>query len=226
MSVGIPHYRKKIEAHYGNNNGFGFLKICDEANISFDFEHFGLVCEFEQPTKIDLYDDAYVLEDGPRALAETFGPLILRNVVGSPCDCGEGRKNIFPHLSFHIDRAQTHENQYTYLFRDPNDKEHIKPRTTSTVVLANIVAYLQTVKENQTAVKDIGRKALYDIFQSKDLTKAILCYGNPGTNQTARVRLSLSIIERHCMRATTLPAKAMQLARDIFTTKFSSMPFQ
>jgi alpha-ketoglutarate-dependent taurine dioxygenase len=41
------------------------------------------------------------------------------------------------------------------------------------VVIANIVAYLQSVKESPAAVREKGRKALYEIFDSENLESAM-----------------------------------------------------
>ncbi|MBT3766322.1 MAG: hypothetical protein HN578_13805 [Rhodospirillales bacterium] len=173
VSVAIPYYKKNIEAHYGKSKDFQFNRICENADIPFDFEHFGLACEFKQPTQILLFNEQYVLEDGPRKLAETFGPLIIRNASAVVGEQDASQRNIFPHLSFHVDRGRDHENQYTCLFRDPKDSIHHKPRGTSTVVIANIVAYLQSVKESPAAVREKGRKALYEIFDSENLESAM-----------------------------------------------------
>lgn len=131
------------------------------------------MCEFEQPTQIILFDDKYVLEDGPRKLAETFGLLIIRNASAIVGEDDASQRNIFPHLCFHIDRGRDHEYQYTCLFRDTKDSTHHKPSGTSTVVIANIVAYLQSIKESPAAANDKGQKTSYEIFESEKLESAM-----------------------------------------------------
>ncbi len=163
----IPDYGAKISEHYAGLIGTGLGDICRRTSISFDFSSFGLVVAFERPQEINLYDSDLVLDQDAKEAIRQFGPVILRNAYMSSKCRSEGQRNIFPDLSFHIDRGSTQDNQYSLFCRDPFDEIQKAPRESSTLLIANIVGHLQAKKEGQ-APPDQPKK-LYAIFDNEDL---------------------------------------------------------
>lgn len=157
-SVAIANYAGKLASHYGAD-----VRADD---VPFDFLHFGVVCEFAEPVELRLYDSGRVLDQGVRAIIERFGPLILRNAYLPAEQRMSGQRNIFPSLSFHLDRGKTQADCYSLFCRDPFDQAQRQPRTSSTLILANRTAYLQAMGEGQ------GRhefRSLYTLFAEHDL---------------------------------------------------------
>jgi len=167
VRAAIPDYGGKISEHYAGLIGNGLAEICRRTSIPFDFSSFGLVVAFDRPQEIDLYDQDFVLDEDVKEAIAQFGPVILRNVYMSSKCRSEGQRNIFPDLSFHIDRGSTQENQYSLFCRDPFDAVQKAPRESSTLLIANIVGYLQAKKEGQTPPD--RPKKLYAIFGNEDL---------------------------------------------------------
>jgi hypothetical protein len=147
--VAIPRYGEEIRRHYDDIIGADLKGICARAGVPFDFRHFGIVCEFDEPFEVQMHDDELVLDQDVKGLIDIFGPVILKNAFLRTAGRRHGQKNIFPHLHFHFDRAPTHANQFSLFTRDPFDPEQLSPRSASTVFVANIAAYLQCRRERQ-----------------------------------------------------------------------------
>ena len=157
----IPHYGQRIARHYG----------CDLAQtpVGFDFGCFGLHCAFESPTEIDLYSSDLRLCDTVRDLIARFGPVTFANAYMA-ADKREGQRNIFPSLDFHYDRAPEHENQYSLFHRDPFCKIQKEPRKSTTLILANTVAYLQEIKEGGDLSKF---RSLHHLFEQEHIPNLV-----------------------------------------------------
>ena len=123
--------------------------------------------EFDTAQEIEGYDQNHALSDNVKELLRQFGPLIIRNAYMSSKCRAEGQRNIFPDLRFHIDRGSTQENQYSLFCRDPFDPEQMAPRKSSTLIVANIVAFLQAHQEGQNQTNP--HQTLYTIFNNEDL---------------------------------------------------------
>ncbi len=156
--LAIPNYAKRIAAHYG--------VALDGIDIPFDFQHFGLVIDFDKPVELQLYDEDRVLDDGLRGLIERFGPIALRNAYLPERSRTEAQRNIFQNLSFHQDRGGTQEDCYSLFWRDPFDPVHWAARTSSTLFLANVVAYLQALREGHGKHEF---KGLYKLFENEEV---------------------------------------------------------
>lgn len=166
--IAIPEYAKNIARHY--SCGDGLNAICHSTSIDFDFRNFGFVCEFDRPIELDLYDDDHTLDDGVREIVSRFGPLIIRNAQ-IPAG-GDPQRNIFSNLNFHFDRGSNQTGQYSLFVRDPLDPVQTKPRTSSTVFVANIVAHLQYAREQRNQPEKLAWQTRYDIFD-KDIMGAL-----------------------------------------------------
>ncbi|MDA1090565.1 MAG: hypothetical protein O3A85_09670 [Proteobacteria bacterium] len=168
LRVAISDYGKKIADYYDGIIGTGIDEIIRRTCIPFDFTHFGMIIEFDAPQEIEAYDQDFALSETVKDLLRQFGPLIIRNAYMSTKCRAEGQRNIFPDLRFHIDRGSTQDNQYSLFCRDPFDAVQKAPRTSSTLLVANIVGYLQALKEGQTPSSP--QQTLYTIFNDQDLT--------------------------------------------------------
>ena len=159
--VAIPDYGRRIARHYG----------CDLAGVPVDFDFgrfgsFGLRCAFESPTEIDLYSSDLRLCDTVRDLIARFGPITFSNAYMA-ADKRKGQRNIFPSLDFHYDRAPSHENQYSLFHRNPFDEIQMEPRKSTTLILANVVAYLQEMKEGGDLSKF---RSLHHLFEGEAIS--------------------------------------------------------
>jgi len=164
--IAIPDYANNIARHY--SCGAGLAAICHSTSIDFDLRNFGFVCEFDRPLELDLYDQDQTLDDGVREIVRRFGPVIIRNAQ-IPAD-GKPQRNIFGNLNFHFDRGSNQLGQYSLFVRDPLDPVQARPRTSSTVFVANIVAHLQYAKEQRRQPEDLAWQARYDIFLKENLS--------------------------------------------------------
>jgi len=156
--IAIPDYGTRIERHYGQR-----LSALD---IDFPFRHFGLSIAFKTPVEIVVHDDERRLDEGARTLLHCFGPLTLRNAYLPKCARTYAQRNVFPSLSFHVDRGSTQDDSISLFWRDPFDPVQRQPRSSSTLVLANAAAYLQAVKEGHGEHK---LKLLYQLFKEQNI---------------------------------------------------------
>jgi len=168
--IAIPEYANNIARHY--SCGGGLDAICRSTSIDFDFRNFGFVCEFDRPIELDLYDQDYTLDDSVRSIIHRFGPIIIRNAQLPSDSDGEPQRNIFSNLNFHFDRGSNQPTQYSLFTRDPHDPVQSKPRTSSTVFVANIVAHLQYAREQRRRPEELAWQTRYDIFL-KDISSAL-----------------------------------------------------
>lgn len=160
--IAIPDYREKVAHYYA---AFGDLNaVCQRTAVEFGFPNFGLVCEFDRPFELALHDDAQNLDAGVRDMVRRFGPLIVRNAQVPADTTGLQQRNIFSDLAFHFDRGANQPAQYSLFIRDPLDPVQAKPRTSSTVFVANIVAHLQQAVERGCRPEDLKQQSRYEIF--------------------------------------------------------------
>jgi hypothetical protein len=137
--IAIPDYAANLEHHYGQPPA--------STGIEFGFHHFGLLIDFDKPSELAPYDDRWRLAAPLRELVSRFGPVALSNVHLPAARRNEGQRNIFPSLDFHFDRGPAQDNQYSLFVRDPFDDIQRAPRRSSTLVIANAVAWLQHHRE-------------------------------------------------------------------------------
>lgn len=165
--MAIPGYGEKIAAHYRPLLPKGLKELCSTVGIPFDFPGFGLICEFEKPVELKIYDAEYVLDAGLRDAIGILGPLIFRNAYMAEKCRKETHNQIFPDLNFHIDRGSGQDNQYSLFSRDPFDPVQKAPRRSSTLIAPTIVGHLQAMKEEQDPPN--RKQTLYLVFMDEDL---------------------------------------------------------
>lgn len=168
--IAIPYYEDKINAHYSASTGKKVKDLAGFFEIPFGFTHFGLIIRLDEPTEIQVHDNDMHLDDNLRGLIKRFGPVILKNAYSASEGRDTVQKNIFQNLRFHYDRGRTMENQYSLYTRNPFDPAQKKPRDTSTLFLANIIAHMQCMKEEGCKTPDEkGLRPNYDIFLNDDM---------------------------------------------------------
>ncbi len=158
----IPNHAENVKKHYGNRAAISIVPI--------EFPHFGSVFEFDQAVEIPVFDENRTLDQGLRQIVKAFGPIILRNAYLPARHRHEGQRNIFPSLRFHVDRGSTQEDCYSLFWRDPFDETHKMPRTSSTLIVANAVAYLQAYNEGDRTAQF---KSLYQLFETETMSEMV-----------------------------------------------------
>ena len=163
----IPGYPENIARHFAGLIDGTLESMCRKASVPVPHQDFGLTIDFDRPLEIKIYDQAYVLDRLLRKMIARFGPVVLRNVYMSEKCRAEGQRNIFPHLSFHLDRGYNQDKQYSLFCRDPFDEVQKDPRRSSTLVAGNMVCYLQKMLEADGAASPLGAQC--DLFKGGNL---------------------------------------------------------
>ena len=138
----IPDLKTRLKDYFpeGQNIVDG-LKDCP-------FGQFGAVFEPPEEIYIDLFDENFVLFQPVKDLIRRHGVCLMRNVRLTTPLADSFQKNIFPDLSFHVDRAPVFQNQYSLFYRNPSDEVQRHPRKSSTLILPNEAARAQGTMEN------------------------------------------------------------------------------
>ena len=172
LSIPISNYQNQIKGYYSQYIKGDIFELCEKAGIAnaFGFHSFGLVIEFKSETICKMHNEEKQLISQVKELVRQFGVVIFRNVVLHQSIKGMCHQNNFPHLNFHTDRGEQHENKYSLYTRDPYDIEQKSPRKASTIFIDNSVAYLQAYVEKQLKPGEVGRRGHYDIFRNSDLS--------------------------------------------------------
>lgn len=169
-TIAIPHYDERIARHYCDIAPDGLKRACRQADIPFELRHFGLVVSFAVATEIAIHDTEMALDESVRRLVGSFGPVVFRNAHIESSVRERFHRNIFPHLKFHVDRNSAMPNQFSCFTRDPFDAEQRRPRASSTVFVANIVAWLEMVRSGRCAANaERGVRASYELFNGQDM---------------------------------------------------------
>jgi hypothetical protein len=170
-NVGIANYAEHIIAHYPNElDGRTPAELSGLLGSAFDFVHFGLILNFESQTDLILNDAEKKLVPDMRSLVDTFGPIVLRNACLESAAQEPAQRNIFPHMRFHYDRSALQESQISLFSRDPNDPEQRFPRQSSTLFVANVVAWLQSEREGLSGSDNApSLRASYDLFAEQNV---------------------------------------------------------
>ncbi len=156
----IPNYAENVQRHYGDQAVRSVVPI--------EFPHFGSVFEFDRAIELPVFDENRTLDRGLRGIVEALGPVILRNAYLPARHRLEGQRNIFPSLRFHVDRGSTQEDCFSLFWRDPFDEIHKTPRTSSTLIVANAVAFLQALSEGD---RTDSLKSPYQLFEAEDMSE-------------------------------------------------------
>ncbi|MDH5179319.1 MAG: hypothetical protein OEY07_06600 [Gammaproteobacteria bacterium] len=182
LSFVIPDYAQEIEQHYADLLPSGLQDCIRQCGIPFHFTRFGLEVRFDRPVELELHDDEMNLDKGVKALVDRYGPVVFKNAYLSSARRSMGHRNRFPHLSFHVDRSVNQPTPYSIFTRDPFDPVQMEPRTASTLLIANIVGYLQCVRERQCdPATERGTRTQYNLFQMTDMNSV---FGKLVLNQT------------------------------------------
>ncbi len=164
--IAIPDYGATVARHYAAVAPEGLAAVSTLAGIPFDLPQFGLIIDFEQMAQVNVHTTDMALDDSVRALVGRFGVVVFRNA----CIAGAARRmfhrNIFSHLQFHVDRGPNAANQYSCFTRDPEDAAQRQPRASSTLFIANIVAWLESVHTGDSAPgRERGTRANYNLYR-------------------------------------------------------------
>ena len=176
LSFIISEYKGKILAHYNKFIGGDLIALCNEADIpyAFVFDHLGLLAECTQKSELPLHNSAMQLNERLKPLIEKFGVVVFRNAYLSSDIIDMCHRNNFPHLNFHRDRGELHENGYSLYTRNPFDALQKDPRKASTLFIDNAVAYLQGKVEKLIKDDEKGRRGHYSIFTQVESIEHLL----------------------------------------------------
>lgn len=163
----IPGQPAQIQAHYADLVTGPLDAMSRAAGQNPPQANFGILIAFGGPTEVRVYDEDFVLDGMLRRVIGEFGSMILRNAYMPGANRAEGQRNIFPDLSFHIDRGSNQEEQYSLFCRDPFDAVQRKPRGSSTLIACNMVCYLQKMREAGGVAAPLGTQC--NIFRDADL---------------------------------------------------------
>ena len=170
VRIVIPNYFKALQKFYGESLIPDQNSIEQESGLPLPFKHFGIELKFRDSTTLYLHNQENQLEGDLKPLMQTFGAVILKNVVFESSIREEHHRNRFPHLKFHRDRTEHQPTRYSMYSRDPLDEEQRKPRSASTLFMPNILAYIQAKKEGRhIELQGQGVLMHYHLFEEREL---------------------------------------------------------
>lgn len=152
FNIVSPHYVELVSRHYSQQLTHDLNYYHDYLKIPALFSHFGLCIDFTEPTELHLHDENMFLPDDIKELLKIFGVLILRNAYLDSSVRDMGHRNRFPQLNFHVDRIPSQVSYYSVYTRNPFDEIQKYPRTSSTLFIPTLVAYLQGLVEGKTTI--------------------------------------------------------------------------
>jgi len=167
VDICIPYAFDKISEHFKDLLPKGLSALVSSEGIAQPYRHLGVHLRFREPTLIEIYDRDLVLAEELKNLITAYGTVILENVYMPDVCRNEGQRNIFPDLDFHFDRSPSQPNRYSLFCRDPHDPIQRAKRDSSTLIIPNIVAYLQQLREGFPP--DQCKRAMYRIFKQTDI---------------------------------------------------------
>lgn len=172
--IAIPNYSENIRSFYRNGGTLDIQSIAHKAQVDVPFVHFGLIVKFDKAIEIHLHDEHMQLDTDIKDMVAEFGAVIIRNAYLHADRRSEGHRNRFPHLNFHVDRSPNQPNPYSLFSRDPFCPEQTEPRTSSSLFIPNLVAYLQCVREGQASLLESKTYLSHcDIFEQEDLSEIL-----------------------------------------------------
>ncbi|MFT4930057.1 MAG: hypothetical protein ACI8WB_006193, partial [Phenylobacterium sp.] len=174
IHINIPDYFNQLQQFYGNTILPDLPTVIHRSGIDFDTLHFGLVICFEEPVILTMHNQALELLGNSKALISQFEVVTIINASLDQESRDYGHRNRFPHLKFHRDRNELQPTPYSLYTRNPFDPEQRKPRISSTVFIANLVAYLQCMKQRDyQQIAEKGSQSHYNIFKEEDISQII-----------------------------------------------------
>lgn len=174
----IPDHNKTIQQFYRAQLKHNIDFYNHALNFPPLFSHLGLCITFDKATKIHIHNMDMRLTDTAKALIKKYGAIILKNVYLDSEMRDMGHRNRFPQLNFHIDRNPKQDTHYSLYTRNPFDEEQRFPRTSSTLFIPYLVAYLQGLKEGNDKVADkdglITSSVLYEAIAIPELLNSVI----------------------------------------------------
>lgn len=174
----IPNYLQIIQQAYKTQLDHSLDYYINNLKLPALFKHFGVCISFNEPTEIHLHNLDMELESSAKQLIDKYGALILHNVHLDSDMRDMGHRNRFPQLNFHIDRNPQQDTHYSLYTRNPFDEEQKQPRTSMTVFIPYLVAYLQGIKEGRGSIADedgiITRSELYTPVEIPELLNSVI----------------------------------------------------
>ena len=178
IKIVIPNYTECVQTFYSPQLDHNLTHYVQKLKLPPLFKHFGVCVSFKEPVEIHLHGMDMELESSAKQLITKYGALILHNVHLDSEMRDMGHRNRFPQLNFHIDRNPHQDTHYSLYTRNPFDEEQKQPRTSSTVFIPYLVAYLQAIKEGRGSIADedglITRSELYTPLDIPDLLNSII----------------------------------------------------
>lgn len=171
VKVALPFMPARIARYYEALLGGESLDgLAQRIGTTPPFNHFGLICAFDTPVNLAVFGEDMRLSEDFRAAEDAFGPIMFRNASADLPGVAAPQTNIFSHLKFHFDRGETQPERYSLFLRDGNCPTQCEPRKSGTVIVPNVVAYLQALKETGSA-QDAERmlKASRKLFETEDI---------------------------------------------------------
>jgi hypothetical protein len=168
----IPEHDRIVNANYSPDIKARALA----KNTPKAFEHFGVEIIFTTPTELNLYDDEYRLDENLKPTIEAFGPVLLRNAYVSESLREKVHHNIFPSLSFHVDRGRHVDNQYSLFMRDPFHSEQKMKRESSTLIITNKVAALQALEETDKPFRFGGSNTIFNKTRISEVADKLMIH--------------------------------------------------
>ena len=172
-SILIPDFKRHVTEHYMDIVKGDFNQFCANSEIPCEFEHFGLVIDFQMPAELQLHNAEMHIDSGLCDIMGVVGPIIIRNAYVDAISRSMGHRNKFPHLNFHVDRTSMQETVYSMYSRDPFDEEQKHPRKSSTLFVANIVGHLQGIREGLVSPDEKGMRGTYSLFQEESIPELL-----------------------------------------------------
>jgi len=178
MHIVSPHYVELICNHYNKVLSHELDFYHEQLKIPIVFPHFGLCMEFTEATELHLHKKDMLLPEPVKLLIKHFGVVIMQNVYLDTNVRDMGHRNRFPQLNFHVDRIPSQGSFYSVYTRNPFDDEQKYPRTSSTLFIPTLVAYLQSLKEGKEGLLNdkglISNAVLFDSDSIKPLLNNIV----------------------------------------------------
>ena len=174
LHLAIPNYLQQLQQFYGLTIFPDINTVVSRSGIDFATEHFGLVIHYDKAVELTLHDNEMSIIGNAKKLIELFEVVTIINASLNQSSRDHGHRNRFPHLKFHRDRNESQPTPYSLYTRNPFDPEQSQPRISSTLFIANLVAYLQCMKEREyEQIKVKGMHSHYDIFKQQDMSLAL-----------------------------------------------------
>lgn len=170
----VPDYESLMRDYYKDVLEYELNHYYKTLNLPSVFTHFGLCIDFAEPTELHLHGDDMALPSNVKSLLKEFGILVMRNVFLDVSVRDMGHRNRFPQLNFHIDRHPEQEAHYSVYTRNPFDDEQRAPRTSSTVFMPTLAAYLQGLTEGKTElVNEKGSIVNAELFDKNSILEVM-----------------------------------------------------